>query len=110
MRIDRDTSLDLSGEAVIVIDDILDSGRSLRAVLDHLDGRRPGWLRTCVFLDKPSRRQVAIAADYVGFEVPDEWIIGYGLDFELEARGLPYVAAIDAREPRISHHRAPRPS
>ena len=98
VRIDRDTSIDLSGEAVIVVDDILDSGRSLQAVLRHLDGRGPAWLRTCVFLNKPSRRTVPVEADYVGFDVPDEWIIGYGLDFKHEARGLPYIGAVDARE------------
>ena len=52
-------------------------------------------MKTCVFLDKPSQRILALEADYVGFQVPDEWIIGYGLDFKQEARGLPYIAAVD---------------
>ncbi len=104
VRIDRDTRMDLSGETVLVVDDILDSGRSMQAVLHHLDGRALAWLRTCVFLDKPSRRKLPLKADYVGFEVPDEWVIGYGLDFEHEGRGLPYIGAIDARE--IERHRS----
>ncbi len=104
VRIGRDTSINLSGEAVLVVDDILDSGRTLQIVLEHLGDQRPLWLRTCVFLDKASRRKVPIEADYVGFEVPDEWVIGYGLDFEHEGRGLPYIGAVDARE--IERHRS----
>lgn len=98
VQIHKDSALDLKGRPVLLIDDILDSGRTLSMVRDHLVGRGPSWLRTCVLLDKPSRRQVAIHADYIGFEVPNVWIIGYGLDARGEGRGLPYVAAIEAPE------------
>jgi hypoxanthine phosphoribosyltransferase len=94
-RILKDTGLDVHGRAVLLVDDILDSGRTLRLVRDHIDARGPLWLRTCVFLDKPARRVVEIRADYVGFEVPDEWIIGYGLDAGGQGRALPYVAAVE---------------
>jgi hypoxanthine phosphoribosyltransferase len=94
-RVLKDTSLDLAGRAVLIVDDILDTGVTLRVVRDLLAARDPAWLRSCVFLDKPDRRLVPIRADYVGFEVPDVWIIGYGLDAGGEGRALPYVAAVD---------------
>ncbi len=100
VQITKDTTLDLSGRAVLLVDDILDSGRTLRLVRDQLVARGPSWLRTCVFLDKPSRRVVPISADYVGFEVPDVWIIGYGLDAGGEGRALPYVAAVERERER----------
>ncbi len=94
-RIEKDTALQLTGQAVLVVDDILDSGKSLVSVLDQLSRRGPAWLRTCAFLDKPSRRLALIKVDYVGFEVEDAWLIGYGLDLRGEGRALPYVAAVE---------------
>lgn len=98
VRLHKDSALDLRGRTVLLVDDILDSGRTLSMVRGHLAARGSSWLRTCVLLDKPSRRQVAIRADYVGFEVPDVWMIGYGLDAYGQGRGLPYVALIEAPE------------
>lgn len=95
VQIHKDSALDFTGRPLLLVDDILDSGRTLRMVRDHLTSRHPSWLRTCVLLDKPSRRQVTISADYVGFEVPDAWVIGYGLDAYGQGRGLPYVAALE---------------
>jgi len=95
VQIRKDISLDLTARPVLLVDDILDSGRTLSLVRDRLVERGPSWLRTCVFLDKPSRRVVPISADYIGFEVPDVWIIGYGLDAGGEGRALPYVAAVE---------------
>lgn len=94
VQIHKDSAVELKDQSVLLIDDILDSGRTLSMVRAHLAARGPSWLRTCVLLDKPSRRQVAIRADYVGFEVPDTWMIGYGLDAYGQGRGLPYVAAL----------------
>ena len=91
----KDCSLDVRGRPVLLVDDILDSGRTLRLVREHLVRREPSWLRTCVLLDKPSRRVVEFLADYVGFEVPDYWVIGYGLDAGGHGRGLPYIAAVE---------------
>ena len=95
VKLYKDTTLDITARAVLLVDDILDTGRSLSLARDHLAVRGPSWLRTCVLLDKPSRRAVPIKGDYVGFEIPDVWVIGYGLDARDEGRALPYVAAIE---------------
>ena len=95
VQIHKDSALDLRGRAVLLVDDILDSGRTLSMVQAHLAARGPSWLRTCVLLDKPSRREIAISADYIGFEVPNAWIIGYGMDASGEGRALPYVASVE---------------
>ncbi len=95
----KDVALDVRSRAVLLVDDILDSGRTLLLIREHLAARAPAWLRTCVLLDKPSRRVVEIKADYVGFEVPDDWIIGYGLDAGGQGRALPYVAAVEQELP-----------
>jgi len=100
VQITKDTTMDLAERPVLLVDDILDTGRTLKVVRDRLLVRGPSWLRTCVFLDKPSRRVVPISADYVGFEVPDVWIIGYGLDAGGEGRALPYVAAVERERGR----------
>ena len=79
----------------------------IEAVTAHLAAKGPNWLRTCVLLDKPSRRQVTFCADYVGFEAPDAWMIGYGLDAYGQGRALPYVAILDAPEQvsqEVEHH------
>lgn len=95
VHIEQDPTLKVSAQAVLIVDDILDTGRSLATVVEHLRRQKPAWLRTCVFLDKPSRRTAPIKADYVGFEVPDVWLIGYGLDLEEQGRALPYVGAVE---------------
>lgn len=94
-RIEKDLAIDIRERPVLVVDDILDTGLSLRLVRDHLAARHPSWLRTCVLLHKPSRRVADISPDYVGFEVPDVWIIGCGLDAGGQGRALPYVAAVE---------------
>jgi hypoxanthine phosphoribosyltransferase len=95
VKLYKDTTLDMTVRAVLLVDDILDTGRSLSLARDLVQAKGPIWLRTCVLLDKPSRRAVPIKADYVGFEVPDVWVIGYGLDADGEGRALPYVAALE---------------
>jgi hypoxanthine phosphoribosyltransferase len=92
----RDVTLDIRGRAVLLVDDILDTGVTLLRACEHLAARGPTWLHTCVLLDKPMRRLVQIDADYVGFTVPDCWVIGYGLDIAGEGRGLPYIGALDS--------------
>lgn len=91
----EDGSLDVAGRAVLLLDDIADSGASLAAARASLARRGPAWLRTCVLLDKPERHAVPFEPDYVGFVVPDLWLIGYGLDLGGEGRALPYVGAVD---------------
>ncbi len=87
----------ITDEVVLVVDDIFDSGFSLHAVNEHLKQQKPAWVRFCTLLEKPSRHQVALRVDYVGFEIPDVWIIGYGLDLGGEGRALPYLAAVERR-------------
>jgi len=96
VRIIKDVTLDVSGRSVLLVDDILDTGRSLSLARGRLEARGPNRVRTCVLLDKPSRRVVPIKGDYVGFEVPDVWVIGYGLDAGGQGRALPYVAALES--------------
>lgn len=95
VKLYKDTTLDITARAVLLVDDILDTGRALSLARDLVRAKGPIWLRTCVLLDKPSRRAVPIKADYVGFEVPDVWVIGYGLDAGGQGRALPYVAAVE---------------
>lgn len=95
VEIVKDTALPLAGEVVLLVDDIYDSGKSMAHVIERLRDRNPTWLRTCVLLDKPSRHAVSMKVDYVGFEVEDVWLIGYGLDLDGEGRALPYIGAIE---------------
>ncbi len=90
----RDLDVDLRGRSVLVVDDILDSGRSLAHVLSLLGDRGPTWLKSCVLLDKPAHRVERITADWVGFEIPDAWVVGYGLDDAGAYRELPFVAEL----------------
>ncbi len=94
VKIQKDTELEISGQTVLVVDDILDSGQSLAVAVEHLAQRKPTWLRICAFLDKPNRRTVPVQPHYVGFEVPDVWLIGYGLDLGGEGRALPYIGTV----------------
>ena len=88
------TDDELRGRSVLLVDDILDSGRTLSAVRDTLVARGASEVATCVFLDKPARREVALSPDFVCFEVEDLFVVGYGLDFAGRYRNLPYVAAL----------------
>jgi hypoxanthine phosphoribosyltransferase len=102
VSIQKDVAADVRRRTVLLVDDILDSGLTLQLARTHLAAREPMWLRTCVLLDKPSRRVVDMHADYVGFEVLDYWIIGYGLDYGGEGRALPYVAAVEPDGPEAT--------
>lgn len=90
----RPLQRDVRGRAVLLVDDILDSGRSLTKAMEHASEREPAWLRSCVLLDKTARREVPIRADHVGFQIPDSWVIGYGLDDDGRYRELPHVARL----------------
>ncbi len=95
-----DAKVEVRDRAVLIVDDIVDTGLTLRLVRDQMAARGARWIKTCVFLDKPSRRTVDITADYIGFEVPDVWLIGYGLDAGGVGRALPYIAAVEEPLPR----------
>lgn len=85
----------LKGADVLVVEDILDTGRTLLALKSHILEQGPARLRIAVLLDKPARREAPLVADYVGFRVPDRWIVGYGLDAEGLYRNLPYVTFVE---------------
>jgi len=85
----------VAGADVLVVEDILDTGRTLGALKDHLLAMTPRSLRIAVLLDKPARRAVPLVPDYVGFQVPDRWIVGYGLDADGLFRNLPYISFLE---------------
>lgn len=94
VRITRDLSRDIEGEDVIIVEDILDSGVTLYYLRDYLARRRPASVRIVTLLDKPERRKADVKADYFGFVVPDEFMVGYGLDYAERYRNLPYIGIL----------------
>ncbi|MBR5421363.1 MAG: hypoxanthine phosphoribosyltransferase [Lachnospiraceae bacterium] len=95
VRIVKDLDESLEGKHVMVIEDIVDSGRTLSYLLSMLSDRQPASLSLCTLLDKPSRRTHEVKVDYCGFEVPDKFIVGYGLDYAQKYRNLPYIGVIE---------------
>jgi hypoxanthine phosphoribosyltransferase len=93
----KELRLDVRGRDVLLVDDILDTGRTLTRVLAKLRPLQPRRIKICVLLDKPSRRVENIAADYVGFAIPDEFVVGYGLDYGEKYRNLPFVGLLHPR-------------
>ena len=85
---------DVAGKHVLLVDDILDTGNTLRRVHDEVSSKGPASVHSCVFLDKPDRRQNSFKADWAGFSIPDEFVVGYGLDYAGRYRQLPYVATL----------------
>lgn len=94
VKIIKDLDQDLSGKDVLIVEDILDTGITLSHLMPMLQMRKPNSLRLCTILSKPSRRKADIEPDYCGFEVPDEFVVGYGLDYDEKYRNLPYVGAL----------------
>ena len=90
----KELRLEARDRDVLLVDDILDTGKTLRAVIDKLNALQPRSLKTCVLLEKKSRRSESIPADYVGFQVPDEFVIGYGLDYAERYRNLPFIGVL----------------
>jgi len=90
----KELRLDVAGRDVLLVDDILDTGKTLTRVTDKLKALKPRRIRTCVLLDKPARRTFKVQADYVGFKIPDFFVIGYGLDFAERYRNLPFVGVL----------------
>ena len=90
----KELRLDVRGRDVLLVDDILDTGRTMKRVIGKLRRLCPRRLRTCVLLDKPSRRVEHVKADYVGFTIPDLFVIGYGLDYAERYRNLPFVGVL----------------
>ncbi len=98
VRIVNDLGTSIEGKNVIVIEDIIDSGRTLNYLLENLKTRNPKSLRLCTLLDKPDRRVVQVDVDYVGFEIPDKFVVGYGLDYDQRYRNLPYIGFVEIEE------------
>ena len=92
VRLIMDLKADIAGRDVLIVEDIVDSGRTMDYLLRTLGARQPASLRICTLLSKPSRREIDIPLDYTGFEIPNEFVLGYGLDFDEKYRNLPYVA------------------
>jgi len=90
----KDLSQSVEGKHVLVVEDIVDTGLTLHYLLENLAARDPASVAVAALLDKPSRRKVAVKLDYVGFQVPDAFVVGYGLDFAQRYRNLPYVAVL----------------
>ena len=90
-----DLESNVAGVDVVLVEDIVDSGRTASFLVSRLRARKPASLRVCSLLSKPSRRQADVQLDYVGFEVPDGFVVGYGLDYQERHRNLPYIAALD---------------
>ena len=97
VKITKDLSESIEGRDVLVVEDILDSGNTLSYLLKLLQARRPASIRLCTLLDKPSRRTKPIQADYVGFQVEDLFVVGYGLDYAERYRNLPYIGILKPR-------------
>jgi hypoxanthine phosphoribosyltransferase len=95
VKINKDLDETIIGKDVIVIEDIIDSGRTLGYLLENLKQRQPASLKLCTLLDKPDRRVVQVAVDYTGFEIPDEFVVGYGLDYAQKYRNLPYIGVVE---------------
>ncbi len=95
VRIVKDLDETLEGKDVLVIEDIIDSGRTLSYLLEVLAKRRPNSMKLCTLLDKPDRRVCEVNVDYVGFEIPDEFVVGYGLDYAQKYRNLPYIGVVE---------------
>ncbi|MCQ2538883.1 MAG: hypoxanthine phosphoribosyltransferase [Acetatifactor sp.] len=94
VKIVKDLDESLTGKDVIVVEDIVDSGRTLSYLLAMLQDRGPKSLRLCTLLDKPDRRVVDVNVNYTGFQIPDEFVVGYGLDYDQRYRNLPYIGIV----------------
>ena len=96
VRILKDLDINIEGRHVLVVEDIIDSGLTLSYLIRNLESREPATLEVCALLTKPSRREIDVPVRYVGFEIPNKFVIGYGLDFAERYRNLPYVGVLHA--------------
>jgi hypoxanthine phosphoribosyltransferase len=94
VRILKDLSSPIEGREVLIVEDIIDTGLTLNYLIRYLNGKNPSSLRICTLLDKPARRLVEIPIDYLGFEIPDRFVVGYGLDYGEHYRNLPFIGVL----------------
>ena len=98
VKIAKDLDESLEGKEVLIVEDIIDSGRTLYYLMEVLQKRKPNSMRLCTLLDKPERRVKAVKVDYVGFNIPDEFVVGYGLDYAQKYRNLPFIGVVEGVE------------
>ncbi len=98
VKIVKDLDQSIKDKHVLVIEDIVDSGNTLSYLLNNLNERGPASLALCTLLDKPERRRVEVDVDYTGFQIPDEFVVGYGLDYAQKYRNLPYIGVVELEE------------
>ena len=98
VQIKKDLDEPLKDENVIIVEDIIDSGRTLYYLLEILKKRNPSSMKLCTLLDKPDRRVRDVKVDYVGFEIPDEFVVGFGLDLDQQYRNLPYIGCVELED------------
>lgn len=91
VKILKDVDRDVTGKDVLLVEDIIDTGLTIANVKEFIGNKQPASVKVCTLLDKPSRRKIDVKGDYVGFEIPDEFVVGYGLDLDEKYRNLPYV-------------------
>jgi hypoxanthine phosphoribosyltransferase len=94
VQLDCHPKLNLEGKDVLIVEDIVDTGNTLKYLKQYLEAKNPASIRVCAFLDKPDRREVDVKTDYLGFSIPDEFVVGYGLDYAQRYRNLPYVGIL----------------
>lgn len=95
IKIIKDLDESIEGKNVIIVEDIIDSGRTLKALTDMLMQRKPASIEVCTLLDKPERRMVDVDVAYTCFNIPDEFVVGYGLDYDQKYRNLPYIGVVE---------------
>lgn len=95
LKVEQSLRADVKGRDVLIIEDIVDSGLTIAFLLDYLRKRNPTSLKLCALTDKPSRRQVPVTIDYLGFTVPDKFLVGYGMDWDEKFRNLPYIGYLE---------------
>ena len=98
VKIVKDLDDPIEGKDVLVVEDIIDSGRTLSYLLENLKNRKPASLHLCTLLDKPERRVKPVVVDYTAFNIPDEFVVGYGLDYAQRYRNLPYIGVVEIDE------------
>ena len=101
VKIVKDLDQPLEGKDVLIVEDIVDSGRTLSYLIKVLESRKPNSLRLCTLLDKPERRVKNVEVDYCCFEIPDEFVVGYGLDYAQKYRNLPFIGVVESRRKEI---------
>lgn len=98
VKIIKDLDESIAEKDVLIVEDIVDSGRTLYSLIELLQKRKPNSIKICTLLDKPDRRVTDVFVDYVGFNIPDEFVVGYGLDYAQKYRNLPYIGVVEVQE------------